>query len=117
MDDRTKTHSPQDAPVEEILTLMKQQGISEAPLPSTDDLGEKGEQRFYIVGTGFDDFHLRSCEPDQPLPEGAKEITWEQACEVLVHLKLRAEYEQVLSELTEQAEQVAQQLQELAELT
>lgn len=85
-----------DLSAEKILARMKKDGVVEPGGTWTDvsALGPKGEKRFYVQVVGENLYAAASCEADDQLPAGAKEITWEQACELVIYLKVKAEFTQ-----------------------
>jgi hypothetical protein len=100
-----------DLSVEEILALMYENGKTEVgtPVLEVSSLGPKGENRFYVQKKSEDQVFLRIRKSDEPLSEGAKEITWEQACEVLIRLKVNREYYEKMRELLEQKQELVRQ--------
>ena len=91
--------SSADLSAEKILARMKKDGVVEPGATWTDvsALGAKGEKRFYVQIVAENLYAAGSCEADDQLPEGAQEITWEQACELVIYLKVKADFAQKAS--------------------
>jgi hypothetical protein len=74
---------------ESALAFMKAQAGVHSVFLDVSVLGRKGQKRFYAQRLDEDSGQIREWEKGTPLPPGAKEVTWEQVCEVMTYLKRR----------------------------
>lgn len=92
-----------DLSVEQMLEMIRKKAhaLDGEPVPQVSLLGAKGENRHYLIKTGEGQLRMDSYGPNETVPEGAKEITWEQACEALICIRFNTEQLQKSRELCE----------------